>query len=170
MRRNLSALIVTGSLLAVPATSLAQNNPGFSFNWGGDLPRKAQLGYRLDNGRPNVRDRYQMRVRPQKMEISKLYISYPDYYRGTFDPEKIELFVKDKQVPLTESRVDKVARLIEITPEAVVPAENKMEVVLSGVKNPSGGGMYYFNARVDSPGDVPIARYIGTWVVSIFKD
>lgn len=170
MRRTLSALVVTGSLLAVPATSLAQTNPGFSFNWGGDLPRKAQFGYRLDNGRPNVRDRYHLRVRPQKIEISKLYISYPDYYRGTFDPEGIEFFVEDKKVPLTESRLDKEARLIELTPEAVVPAENKIEVVLSGVKNPPGGGMYYFNARVDSPGDLPITRYIGTWVVSIFKD
>ncbi|MFM6244668.1 MAG: DUF2808 domain-containing protein, partial [Dolichospermum sp.] len=40
-------------------------------------------------------------------------------------------------------------------------------LVLSNVQNPSFGGVYYFNCRVLSPGDVPLLRYIGTWIISI---
>ncbi len=170
MRRTLSALLATGSLLVgFPAASLAQTNPGFSFNWGGNLPLRQQLGYRLDSGVPNARDRWKLKVRAQKIAVSKLYISYPEYYKGTFDPESIEFLVEDDKVPLSEVRADPEARLIELTPEEAVPADKPMAVVLSNVKNPANGGMYFFNARIDSPGDIPISRYIGTWVISIYR-
>jgi hypothetical protein len=51
----------------------------------------------------------------------------------------------------------------------VIPAGEQVEIVLSNVRNPPSGGMYYFNARVESPGDVPLMRYIGTWVVGIYR-
>jgi hypothetical protein len=42
-------------------------------------------------------------------------------------------------------------------------------VVLSDVQNPRSGGMYYFNAYINSPGDVPLRRYLGTWILSLFR-
>lgn len=171
MRRILSALLVTGALLGgLPAISLAQNNPGFTINWNGDLPRKQQLGYRLDYGTPKAWDRYRLRLKAQKIAISQLTISYPDYYNGKFDPKAISFFADGKKVALEEAKLDKENRLIELTPQEVVPAETPIEVILSNVKNPSLGGMYFFNARISSPGDVPVPRYAGTWAISIFKN
>ncbi len=171
MRRIIPVLLVTGSLLGgLPAISFAQNNPGFTINWGGDLPRKQQLSYRLDYGTPNQWDRYHLRLKPQKIAISQLSISYPDYYKGKFDPKAISFFANRKKVALSEVNLDKENRLIELTPQEVIPAETPVEVVLSNVKNPRTGGMYFFNARVSSPGDVPVPRYVGTWALSIFKN
>jgi hypothetical protein len=62
---------------------------------------------------------------------------------------------------------DKENRFIEIYPTEPIPAGNNVEVVLSNVQNPSPGGMYHFNVRIRTPGDVPLLRYLGTWLLSI---
>ncbi|MFM6345430.1 MAG: DUF2808 domain-containing protein, partial [Dolichospermum sp.] len=92
---------------------------------------------------------------------------YPDYYKGTFDTKNIEVRVKDKSVPLSQVKWDEKGGVIQIFPKDPVPAGQKVELVLSNVQNPSFGGVYYFNCRVLSPGDVPLLRYIGTWIISI---
>jgi len=69
-------------------------------------------------------------------------------------------------MPLQEVVWDKENRLVEIYPQEPVPAGSKVELVFSNVKNPSFGGTYYFNCHL-SPGDVPLRRYLGTWILSI---
>lgn len=172
MRRTFSALVVTGSLLiGLPTAVLAQTNPGFTFGWGGGIPGNRQLPYHLNNGTPNIRDRYELKIPRKKatVAISEVFISYPDYYRGTFDPDAMEIRVNGDKVPLAEANLDPENRIIELTPEEAIPANNSIEVVLSNVKNPSSGGMYYFNCRVNSPGGLPLSQYIGTWILSIFR-
>lgn len=168
MRRLFSALAVTGFLLAgVPIASLAQGLPGLTI-FGGPEGRN-QLNYRLDYGAPGVWDRYRLRIPAKKLTIAmaQLNISYPNYYEGSFDPKRIELRVKDKSVPLQDVVWDQENRFIEIYPVEPIPAGNNVEVVLSNVRNPYPGGMYQFNARIRSPGDVPLLRYVGTWLLSI---
>lgn len=172
MRRTLSALVVTGSLLVgLPPIALAQTNPGFTFGWGGGVPGNRQLPYHLDNGTPNIRDRYELKIPSKKasVAISQVLINYPDYYRGTFDTEAMEIRVNGEEVPLAEVNLDPENRIIELTPESAIPAGNRVEVVLSNVRNPAHGGMYYFNCRVNSPGGLPLSQYIGTWILSIFR-
>jgi hypothetical protein len=62
---------------------------------------------------------------------------------------------------------NKENHVIQIELEEPIPAGNSIEIVLSNVKNPPFGGMYYFNAQVLTPGDVPLPRYVGTWILSI---
>ncbi|NDD44664.1 MAG: DUF2808 domain-containing protein, partial [Synechococcaceae bacterium WB9_4xB_025] len=33
--------------------------------------------------------------------------------------------------------------------------------------NPNRGGMFQFNALAQAPGDVPVAGYLGSWVIDI---
>lgn len=173
MRRTLSALVITSSLLLVglPTAVTAQTNPGFTFGWGDGIPGNRQLPFHLDNGTPSIRDRYTLKIPRKKasVAISQLLISYPDYYRGKFDPGKMRVMVNDKEVPLEPINLDRENRVIELTPKEVIPAGNNVEVVLSNVKNPAHGGMYYFNCRVNSPGDIPLSRYLGTWILSIYR-
>jgi len=168
MRRLLAACAVTGCLVTgMPVVSLAQSLPGFTIFGGPE--RGNQLGYRLDYGTPGMWDRYRLRIPSKKLPfaVAQLSITYPNYYKGNFDAKQVQVRVKDKSVPLQDVVWDKENHFIEIYLKDAIPAGNNIEVVLSNVKNPTPGGMYNFNARVRSPGDVPLYRYVGTWTLSI---
>jgi len=168
MKRLLSSLAVTAGLLSgLPLVTMAQTNPGFTL-FGG--PESAnQLNYRLDSGSAGMWDRYRLRIPANKLNLAVAQVSifYPDYYNGTFDPDKVEIRIKGESVPLDEVVWDRENHFLEIYPAQPIPAGNKIEVVLSNVRNPRFGGMYYFNANIRTPGDVPLMRYVGTWVLSI---
>ncbi len=169
MRRLLSTLVVTGCLLTgLPAISLAQGLPGFTL-WSG-VKSENQLPFRLDfGGQTNAWDRYRLRIPAKRMKFaaSQFVVNYPQYYKGTLDPKKIEVRVKDKKVPLSEVKWDKENRVVEIYPQEPVPAGSDVELIFSNVKNPAFGGMFYWNCSIQTPGDVPLARYLGTWILSI---
>jgi hypothetical protein len=167
MKRLLSTLAVTSCLLtSLPAITLAQS--GLTLFSG--VERQNQLSYRLDfGGQANATDRYILRLPAKKMKlaVAQFAITYPNYYKGSFDTKNVEVLVKGKSVPLSEVTWDKEGGVIKIFPEEPVPAGKNVELVLSNVQNPSFGGVYYFNCQVLSPGDVPLLRYLGTWILSI---
>ncbi|MDX2229676.1 MAG: DUF2808 domain-containing protein [Leptolyngbyaceae cyanobacterium bins.349] len=170
MRKVASSLAIASCLMGIlPLTSQAQSGlPGFTL-FGGP-GREENLNYRLDfGGRSNGWDRYRLRIPANKMKlaVAQFAISYPDYFKGTFDERSVELRVQDKAVPIKEVKWNRDNNLIEIFPEEPVPANSKTEIWLENVKNPSSGGMFYFNLQVQSPGDLPLYRYIGTWVIQI---
>ncbi|TVP65736.1 MAG: DUF2808 domain-containing protein [Nodularia sp. (in: Bacteria)] len=165
----LSALAVTSCLLAgFPAMTGAQGLPGLTLFSG--IKSENQLPYRFDfGGQSNSWDRGRFRIPAKQMNLAaaQFAVSYPDYYKGTFDTDKIEVKVRGKSVPLNEVRWNKEARLIEIFPEEPVPAGGDVELVFSNLRTPPFGGMYHFNCQILSPGDVPMLRYVGTWLVSL---
>jgi hypothetical protein len=181
-RRISSSLCIASCLFTgIPAVTLAQNNPGLTFTWGGDGPSgKQQLGYVLEYGTPgHPQDRYRLKLGRQKTAIDSIRISYPEYYDGEFSEKNVTLqespknkflgFGRSKKIPLSSVKIDKDTRLIEIVPETPLEAGRSAEIVLSGVQNPRSGGMYYFNCYISVPGDVPLKRYKGTWILSIFR-
>lgn len=167
--RVFSAFALAGCLatsLALP--SLAQGLPGLTIFSG--IDRANQLGYRLDNsGRPSIRDRYRLRIPPDKMTLAaaQIAITYPVTYEGTFDPNRVEVRVGGDEVALENVEWDRENRVINIFPAQPIPARSRVEVRLSNVRNPIRGGTHYFNAMVRSPGDLPMLRYVGTWIISI---
>ena len=169
MKRLLSALAVTSCLLTgLPAMTLAQSLPGLTLFSG--VKGENQLPFRLDfGGQTSSTDRYILRIPAKKMKlaVAQFAITYPNYYEGTFDPKDVEVKVKGKKIPLSEVKWDKEGRVIQIFPQEPVPAGDRVELILSNVQNPSFGGVYYFNCQVISPGDIPLLRYLGTWIISI---
>jgi hypothetical protein len=169
MKRLLSALAVTSCLLTgLPAMTLAQSLPGLTLFSG--VKGENQLPFRLDfGGQTSSTDRYILRIPAKKMKlaVAQFAITYPNYYEGTFDPKDVEVKVKGKKIPLSEVKWDKEGRVIQIFPQEPVPAGDRVELILSNVQNPSFGGVYYFNCQVLSPGDIPLLRYLGTWIISI---
>lgn len=168
-QKALTGLAIAGCLITgLPALSLAQGLPGLTIF--GGVKGEDNLNYRLDFGaRPGGWDRYRLRIPAKKMKlaVAQFAISYPDYYKGVLDPKQVEVVVKGKTVPLQEVNWSKENNLLEIFPTEPIPAGSSVEIQLSNVKNPSSGGMYYFNCQALSPGDVPLLRYLGTWVISI---
>ncbi|MBD2079246.1 DUF2808 domain-containing protein [Leptolyngbya sp. FACHB-17] len=169
MRCAVSALAIAGSLLAtVPLGAIAQGLPGLTLFSG--VGAGKQLNYRLDfGGNTGSWDRYRFRVPRDKVKvaIAQFSIDYPNYFKGTFDPKEVELLVNDKKVAIQEVKWEKDNYVIEIFPQEPVPAGSNVEMIFSNVRNPNSGGMFYFNCRVLSPGDVPLLRDIGTWIVTI---
>jgi hypothetical protein len=169
MRRLISVLAVSGCLVTgFSVKSWAQSNSGFTL-WSG-VARENQLNYYLDfGGQRNAWDRYRLKIPGKKLElgVNQIAISYPDYYDGKFDTRRVEVRARGKSYPISEVKWDKDNHVIQIDLEEQIPAGNSIEIVFSNVKNPPFGGMYYFNAQVLSAGDVPLPRYVGTWILSI---
>jgi len=169
MRRLLSTLAVTSCLLSgLPAISLAQSLPGFTLFSG--VKSENQLPFRLDfGGSANQWDRYHLRIPAKKMKlaVSEFAVSYPKYYNGDLDTKEIEVRVNGKKAPIQEVKWDKQNHVVEINLQEPVPADKPVDLVFSNVRNPPFGGTYYFNCEILSPGDVPLRRYIGTWILSI---
>jgi hypothetical protein len=173
MLRLLSVLAIAGCFITGFASMVqAQGGtPGLTIFSG--VERDNQLGYKLDyDGRLGVRDRYRLRIPARKLEfaISKLAISYPETYRGTFDPDSVRVEVAGDRIELDDVVWDQENRVIEIYPKEPIPADTRVEIVMSNVRNPTRIGTHYFNASVQSPGDVPLLRYVGTWILSIGSD
>ena len=170
MRRVLgifSAVAVTSCLLTgFQGVSMAQSGINL---WSG-VRRENQLNHRFDfGGQANGWDRLRLRADAKRFKnsVARLVISYPEYYKGSFDPKKIEVRAKGKKIPLQEARWDKDNRVIEIFPAEPIPAGTGVEIVLSNIKIPPFGGMYYFNLAIQSAGDIPLSTYIGTWIISV---
>jgi hypothetical protein len=168
MRRVVSTVAIAGSLVAaVPLVAFAQGLPGLTI-FKGDI--KTELGYRLDfGGNAGSWDRYRFRIDRNKVKlaINEFSIDYSDHFKGTFDPKQVELMVNGKSVPIDEVKWEKENYVIQVFPKEPVPANSELELIFSDVKNPNSGGMFYFNCRIRTPGDAPLLRDLGTWIVTI---
>lgn len=164
-----ATLAVTTSLITgLPNLVVAQSNPGLTLFSGVD--RQDILNYHLDfGGKSGGWDRYRLRIPGKKLTegVSKFFITYPEYYKGTFKTDSIEVRVKDKKLPIREVVWDKESRIIEIDLEEPLLESNRVEIVFSNVKNPDNGGTFYFQAQILTPGQVPLRLNIGTWILSI---
>ena len=169
VKRAFSGLAIASLLVAgLPLLSVAEGLPGLTIF--GGVKGEDNLQYRLDfGGRAGVSgERYRLRIPAKKMKlaVSQFSIAYPDYFKGQFDTKDVEVIVKDKSVPLQEVNWNKENNFIEIFPTDPIPAGSSVEIQLANVRNPNSG-VYYFNCQVLSPGDTPLLRYLGTWVISI---
>jgi hypothetical protein len=172
LKRLLSVLALSSCLVTgIQYVSLAQSNPGLTL-WSG-VEKGNILNYRLDfGGRPNQWERYRLRIPAKKLEsgASKFIITYPDYYDGTFNQDKIEVTYGEKYRKTAKVREivwDKDNQVLEIELEEAIAPSTGVEIKLSDVKNPRFGGTYYFNAQVIGADEFPVRLYVGTWIVSI---
>jgi Protein of unknown function (DUF2808) len=169
MLRLLSILTISGCLMTgLAAVTQAQGTSGLTIFSG--ISSDNQLNYKLDyDGKPGSTDRYHLRIPARKLEfaISRLVINYPETYQGTFDTDAVRVEVAGDRIDLDDVTWDQENRVIEIYPKEPIPADKRVEIVLSNVRNPTRVGTHYFNASIQSPGDVPLTRYVGTWILSI---
>lgn len=160
----ISSVLVTG----LPYLVSAQSNPGLTIFSGVD--RKDILNYHLDfGGKANGWERYRLRISGKKLTegVARFFISYPDYFDGKFDVDKIEVRMGGESLPLREVIWDEESRIIEIDLEEPIVESKKVELVFSNVKNPRSGGTFYFQCQILTPGQVPIRLHVGTWIISI---
>jgi Protein of unknown function (DUF2808) len=161
-------LALTGCLVAVaPIVTRADSLPGFTLFSGVDPSN--QLSYRLDSGNRNSTDRYRLKIPGSKINrlgAAQIQIGYPEYYKGKFDDKAVEVFVGDKSIPI-EAVWNRENQTIQIDLAKRLKTKGDIEVVLNNVQNPDSSGMFYFTCNVKSSAEFPVARYLGTWILSI---
>ncbi len=171
MKKLFSSLLLAGGLLILTPglEAFAQNrNSGITIFSG--VERENILDYRLDfGGELNRWDRYRLRIPSKKLPsgASKFYITYPDYYKGKFDTDRMEVRIDGEPQPLSEVVWDKENHLVELDLEKPIEPNTKVEIVFSNVRNPRFPGTFYFNAQIDVPTDLAIRRYVGTWIIDL---
>jgi Protein of unknown function (DUF2808) len=159
-----SCLVAVAPIISVKADSL----PGFVLFSGVD--RSDQLSYRLDSGERNATDRYYLRIPGSKIDrlgAGSIQITYPEYYKGKFDDKNIAVLVGDRAVAVKSVKWNRQKYSLQIDLAENVKTEGEIQLVLSNVKNPDLSGMFYFNCQVKSSAEFPVARYVGTWILSI---
>ena len=130
------------------------------------------LNYYLDfGGTADGRDRYRLRIPKKKLEngATQFVISYPDYFDGKFDPDKIEVRLdgdKKRSLPLKNVVWDEENHFVQINLAEPLREPKKVELVFSNVRNPNVG-TYYFYARVVPAVNAPVPETVGAWVLSI---
>ncbi|NJN30027.1 MAG: DUF2808 domain-containing protein [Synechococcales cyanobacterium RM1_1_8] len=173
------AAIASGAALAAPVVQ-AQDTSGFSFRWD-NREGFNELKYTIElSNSPGNRGRYRFKIgaRDMKLAASQFVINYPEFFDGKFNTDEVELRIcssvgsmmsraRCSAVPLDEVNFDTENQRIALYPAEPVPAGTNLELVFSDVRNPRNQGMYQFNVMIESPGDVPLLRPLGSWVVSI---
>jgi hypothetical protein len=152
----------TLGVISVAAASFAQTGSGIILF--GNV-RDSALSYYLDGGRSKQLDRYYLEIPAQKTQISQVIVTYRDNYDGEFDPNSMELRFNDRSLPLQSTSWDKENRRIEVITKEPIPAGRSLKLVLSNVRNPFYSGLYQFDARVLGPAELPLLRYVGSWVI-----
>ncbi len=149
-------------ITSVAATSVAQTGSGIILFGNA---RDSALSYNLDGGRAKQLDRYYLDIPAQKTQISQVIVTYRDNFDGEFDPTAMDLRFKERNLPLESVSWDKENRRIEVIVKEPIPAGRSLRLVLSNVRNPFYSGLYQFDARVLGPAELPVLRYIGSWVI-----
>lgn len=170
LKSLLTALTVaTCTIGGVNTIAKAQGTPGLVIFGNRDVDI---LNFHLDfGGLADNRDRYRLRIPKKKLlnGASQLVISYPDYFDGKFDTDKIEVRLKGdkkKSLPLKSVVWDEKNLFVQIDLAEPLLDPNKLEIVMSNTRNPEVG-TYYFYAQVVPATGAPVPQRVGAWVLSI---
>lgn len=164
-----SVALATCTIAGIHTIAVAQGTPGLVIFGNKDTDI---LNYYLDfGGAAKQRDRYRLRIPKKKLPngATQFIISYPDYFDGKFDTDKIEVRPdRDKKKSLALKNVvwDEENRFIQIDLAEPLVEAKKVEIVLSNTRNPDVG-TYYFYAQVVPAINTPVPERVGAWVLSI---
>ncbi len=167
---------VSGLLQRVEAQSSA-GTPGLEFRWSNNKDFK-KLYYWVSNTERNRWSDYFLilKGKDRKAAIMKLDVTVPSYFNSDIKAKNVRLSYCqiggalkrtrcNETIPAQISLTDE-GKTIEIVPDSPVPPDRAIGVVMY-VANPFNSGMYQFNALAQAPGDVPMAGYLGSWVVEL---
>jgi hypothetical protein len=170
---------VLGAIPTLPAAPVrAQGTPSlFEFRWDNARDYR-KLYYFTTSTSRRERAEYFLILKPKdrKTAILKLTVTVPDYFDSKIEADDLKLCRMQLGGMLSRTRcletvpavfeVNETGTAIEVFPETPIPDEDTYGVVMN-IFNPSDSGMFQFNALAQAPGDVPMAGYLGSWLIQI---
>ena len=175
-----AALAGLGALApgALEQPARAQGTPSLmEFRWDNTKDYR-KLYYFMTETQRLKRSEYYLILRPKdrKTAILKLSISIPSYFDAKIDPKRVKLCKMSEGGMMSRTKCQETipatieiaenGSAIEIFPDTPVPDTGTIGVYMN-IFNPFNIGMYQFNALAQAPGDVPIAGYLGSWLIQI---
>jgi hypothetical protein len=164
--------------VAAPAATRAQGTPALlEFRWENSKDYR-KLYYYQSSTAQLERAEYFFILRPKDRNsaILKLSITVPDYFNAKITPDDLTLCRMDPGGMLARTRckeklpavfeVNEKQTAIEVFPDTPIPTGGTYGVVMN-IFNPNRSGMFQFNALAQAPGDVPVAGYLGSWLIDI---
>ncbi len=170
--------LALGGLATAPVPARAQGTPGImEFRWDNAKDYRKLYFFITDTVRMK-RSEYYLILRPKdrKTAILKLSISIPDHFDTEIKAKELKLCRMQEggmlkrtrcleEIPATIEVADN-GRTIEIFPETPISEKDTIGLYMQ-IFNPFSAGMYQFNALAQAPGDLPIAGYLGSWLIQI---
>ena len=175
-----SAALVTGAFALITGSqpTLAQGTPSLmEFRWDNTKDYR-KLYYFMTDTQRLKRSEYYLILRPKdrKTAILKLSITVPSYFDAKIDPKRVRLCKMSEGGMMSRTKCQETipatievaanGGAIEIFPDTPVPDTGTIGVYMN-IFNPFNIGMYQFNALAQAPGDVPMAGYLGSWLIQI---
>lgn len=118
-----------------------------------------------------------MRPKDRKTAILKLKISFPKHFSSTLKAKKFSLCKIELGGMLTKTRckekipaifeIAKDKSYVEVFPNKIIPSDKNSYSVVMKIFNPEESGMFQLNAVAQTPGDLPISKYLGSWMIDI---
>ena len=150
------------------------------FRWEQDDNYK-KLYYYQSSSEKRARSTYYLVMKPRnrKTGILKLTINMPKHFDSTVKTKKLSLCkiqiggmlektkCKESVPAVFEVHKKDKATSIEVFPNQPIPVDKDGYAVVMKIFNPSKAGMFQINALTQSPGAMPISRYIGSWNIDI---
>ncbi len=153
-------------------------NTGVDFIWDSSTNFN-KLRYLQSSNETNERATYYffLRSRDRKKDMLKISIKVPEYFDADIKPKKLT-FCKVKIGGYTSRTkcIKDIPALIEVNnnqtsidiyPESIIPADRNTYALKMKIINPRKSGMFQFHAYAQSPGDVPISDYVGSWNMDV---
>jgi hypothetical protein len=174
----LALTAATAGALVPQVSTRAQGTPGLmEFRWDNTKDYRKLYYYITDTSRLR-RSEYYLILRPKdrKTAILKLSVTVPKSFDVEINPSQVKLCRMSEGGMLSRTRcledipatveIAADGSAIEIFPNTPVPDKGTIGVYIN-LFNPFNIGMYQFNALAQAPGDVPMAGYLGSWVIQI---
>ena len=183
-KKLLKILLIAGFTGCLFSYEAIKNKPAaiasglFEFRWNNDGTYK-KLKFLQSSKHKLDRSIYYffLRRNDRKTAILKLSLKFPNYFKATIKPKNITLCkvkmggYKDrtkcvKDLPAV-IEIDKEMKTIDIFPDSPIPADKSTYAVKLKMFNPRKTGMYQINAFSQSPGELPISLYVGSYLIEI---
>ena len=174
------AASLIGSCFCLEAINTEQKAmaSGLQFRWDQDSSYK-KLHYLQTSKSRLDRSTYYFLLRKNQREsaILKLSLKFPSYFKATLKNKNITLCrakiggfkgrTKCLQKLPAAIEIDKSMKTIDIYPSDPIPADKSAYAVVLKIFNPRKAGMYQINTYSQSPGELPISQYLGSYLIEI---
>lgn len=181
MATGIAAGMIGSSLLITaikPQSVEANTTPSLlEFRWENSKDYK-KLYFTQSSNEKKERARYYFVLRPKdrKSAILKLNITVPDYFNANIKANRLSLCRMQLGGMLSRTKcLEKIPAVIEVNedqtsidvfPDTPIPVEDTYAIEMK-IFNPNSSGMFQFNAMAQAPGDIPMAGYLGSWLIEI---
>ena len=183
-KKNILKIGLTASLIGscfyLEAINTKQNSlaSGIEFRWDQDKTYKKLKYIQTSKDRLDRSTYYFLLKKNQRnTAILKLSLKFPEYFKATIKNKNVNLCraklggykgrTKCLEKLPAAVEINNNMKTIDIYPSTPIPADKSAYAVVLKMFNPRKAGFYQINTYSQSPGELPISLYLGSYLIEI---